>query len=99
MSQADQEHACFHCGLPIPPGFVITAPAYRQVVEEARITERIDDLLLDLDRSLCEELVWRMRLAFFRDARNIADLSCLFDLSDELALPAELMRALGGDDD
>lgn len=44
-------------------------------------------------RSLFEELLWRTRLAFFRDARNVADLSCLFDLSDELELPADRIRA------
>ncbi len=43
-------------GMPIPPGFVITAPAYRQVVEAADLVTRIDDLLLDLDRSVCDQL-------------------------------------------
>lgn len=43
-------------GLPVPPGFVITAPAYRRLVDDAGLTGRIDDLLLDLDRSFCDEL-------------------------------------------
>lgn len=43
-------------GLPVPPGFVITAPAYRQLVETADMVGKIDDLLLDLDRSVCSEL-------------------------------------------
>ncbi|HSJ55526.1 MAG TPA: PEP/pyruvate-binding domain-containing protein, partial [Anaerolineae bacterium] len=43
-------------GLPVPPGFVITAPAYRLVVETAALAGRIDDLLLDLDRSACNQL-------------------------------------------
>jgi pyruvate, water dikinase len=43
-------------GLPVPPGFVITAPAYRRVVETAALAGRIDDLLLDLDRSACNQL-------------------------------------------
>jgi pyruvate,water dikinase len=43
-------------GLPVPPGFVITAPAYRLVVETAALAGRIDDLLLDLDRSVCDQL-------------------------------------------
>lgn len=43
-------------------------------------------------RSLFEELVWRIRLAFFRDARNVADLSCLFDIGAGLELPADSIR-------
>jgi len=43
-------------GLPVPPGFVITAPAYRQVVQHADLENRISDLLLDLDRSVCDQL-------------------------------------------
>jgi pyruvate,water dikinase len=43
-------------GLPVPPGFVITAPAYRLVVETAALAGRIDDLLLNLDRSVCDQL-------------------------------------------
>lgn len=42
--------------LPVPPGFVITAPAYRLVVEAAELVDKIDDLLLDLDRSVCDDL-------------------------------------------
>ena len=43
-------------GLPIPPGYVITAPAYRQVLTQAKLETKIDDLLLDLDRSVCDQL-------------------------------------------
>ncbi len=43
-------------GLPIPPGYVITAPAYRRVIEHANLETTIDDLLLDLDRSVCGQL-------------------------------------------
>lgn len=43
-------------GLPVPPGFVIAAPAYRQLIETADLVAKIDDLLLDLDRSVCDEL-------------------------------------------
>lgn len=43
-------------GLPVPPGFVITAPAYRQVMQHAGLENRISDLLLDLDRSVCSQL-------------------------------------------
>lgn len=42
--------------LPVPPGFVITAPAYRRVLEHAGLESRIDDLLLDLDRGVCDQL-------------------------------------------
>jgi pyruvate,water dikinase len=42
--------------LPVPPGFVITAPAYRLLVESANLVAKIDDLLLDLDRSACSQL-------------------------------------------
>ena len=34
-------------GLPVPPGFVITAPAYRLVVERANLVDKIHGLLLD----------------------------------------------------
>jgi pyruvate,water dikinase len=43
-------------GLPVPDGYVITAPAYRQLVETADLVDKIDDLLLDLDRNDCEAL-------------------------------------------
>jgi pyruvate,water dikinase len=43
-------------GLPIPPGFVITAPAYRLTVERAHIVDKICDLLLDLDRNNSTQL-------------------------------------------
>lgn len=43
-------------GLPVPPGFVITAPAYRQVVQHADLENRIGALLLGLDRSMCDQL-------------------------------------------
>lgn len=42
--------------LPIPPGFVISASAYRRQVEHAELDTKIDDLLLDLDRSVCDQL-------------------------------------------
>jgi pyruvate, water dikinase len=42
--------------LPVPPGFVVTAPAYRHVVSKSALAGMIDDLLLNLDRSMCDEL-------------------------------------------
>lgn len=43
-------------GLPVPPGFVITAPAYCALVETAGLVDKINGLLLGLDRSACEQL-------------------------------------------
>jgi pyruvate,water dikinase len=42
--------------LPVPPGYVITAPTYRLLVEAAELDTKIDDLLQGLDRNLCEQL-------------------------------------------
>jgi predicted DsbA family dithiol-disulfide isomerase len=39
------------------------------------------------DRSLSEEAAWRVRLAFFRDVRDIAQLSVLMEVAEELSLP------------
>lgn len=44
-------------------------------------------------RSVFEELMWRLRLAFFRDARNIARREVQFELAGELGLPVERIRA------
>lgn len=38
-------------------------------------------------RSFFETCAWRIRQAFFRDAKNIGQLNVLFAISDELALP------------
>jgi pyruvate, water dikinase len=42
--------------LPVPPGFVVTAPAYRHVINTTDVAAKIDDLLQKLDRSSCDEL-------------------------------------------
>lgn len=42
--------------LPIPPGFVISAPAYRRMVAYAGLESMIDGFLLDLDRTVCDQL-------------------------------------------
>jgi protein-disulfide isomerase-like protein with CxxC motif len=39
------------------------------------------------DRSLFEEAAWRVRLAFFRDVRDIAQLSVLMEVAEQLSLP------------
>lgn len=44
-------------------------------------------------RSLFEELVWRVRLAFFSDARNVAELDCLLGIAGELGLPLAPIQA------
>jgi pyruvate, water dikinase len=43
-------------GLPVPPGFVITAPAYRLLLEEGGLNSRVEELLAGLDRSACDAL-------------------------------------------
>jgi predicted DsbA family dithiol-disulfide isomerase len=40
-------------------------------------------------RSVVEETIQRVRLAFFRDARNVSDLAELLSIADELELPRE----------
>ena len=42
--------------LPIPPGFVICAPAYREVVESCGLDIRINELLADLDYNSANQL-------------------------------------------
>ena len=67
-------------GLPVPPGFVITAPAYRQVVQHADLENRISDLLLHLDRSVCDQL------------QTIEPL--IRDLFTDVPIPARLEEAI-----
>lgn len=43
-------------------------------------------------RNTFEELMWRLRLAFFRDARNIARREVQFELAAALGLPLEPIR-------
>ncbi len=44
-------------------------------------------------RNTFEELMWRLRLAFFRDARNIARREVQFELAAGLGLPLDPIRA------
>jgi len=39
----------YNAGLPIPPGFVVTAQAYKFFIEKTKIKDKILDLLKDLD--------------------------------------------------
>jgi pyruvate,water dikinase len=41
-------------GMPVPPGFVITAPAYRLLIQQAHLGARIEEMLHGLDRNICE---------------------------------------------
>ena len=43
-------------------------------------------------RSVFEELVWRIRLAFFRDARDVSKPDVLNELANELQLPAKAIE-------
>jgi len=45
-------------------------------------------------RSCFEELAWRLRLAFFRDACNVSDLHCQLELAAQLSLPLAELRGL-----
>ena len=67
-------------GLPVPPGFVITAPAYRLVVQEGGLSSRIGELLAGLDRDAC-------------DALQAAE-SRLRELFVHLPIPQELEREI-----
>jgi pyruvate,water dikinase len=44
-------------GVPVPPGFVVTAAAYFHFLEEAKLTEKIRGYLKDLDTGDSKELV------------------------------------------
>jgi len=44
-------------------------------------------------RNVFEELMWRLRLAFFRDARNIARQDVQFELAAGLGLPLAPIRS------
>lgn len=48
----------------------------------------------DDGRSLFEEMVWQVRLAFFRDGRDIARLDELLAIAGDLGLPVDRLRAL-----
>ena len=43
-------------------------------------------------RSLYEETIWRLRLAFFRDLQDIGTLACQLEVAADLGLPCEEIR-------
>jgi len=77
-------------GLPIPPGFVICAPAYREAVEGCGLDTQINELLAGLDRNSADQL---------REAeRQIRSLFEDIVINDQLRhLILERYRALGND--
>lgn len=46
----------------------------------------------DIPRNLFEELAWQIRLAFFRDARDIGQIGELLEIASELGVPARALR-------
>jgi len=62
--------------LPIPPGFVIYASAYREMVEQCGIDARLKDILCDVNRSDPEQLddVAKGIAEMFEEARIASDL-------------------------
>jgi pyruvate, water dikinase len=76
--------------LPVPPGFVICAPAYRQVVHGTGLDARIDELLSRLDRYDCMQ-VQKMEPRI----RELFEEICMpEDLNDSIV---ECYRSLGPD--
>ena len=77
-------------GLPIPPGFVICAPAYRQTIEHCRLDTCIKELLAGLDYSSADQL---------KEAeRKIRHLFENIPINDDLRhLILERYRSLGAD--
>ena len=47
----------------------------------------------EIDESTVVELEWRIRCAFFVDARDIGDTSVLVDIADGMGLPGDAIRA------
>ena len=45
-----------NAGIPVPPGFIVTADAYYQFLKEAELTEKIRNLLAPLDPNNSKQL-------------------------------------------
>lgn len=45
-------------------------------------------------KTLLEEFIWEVRLAFFRDLRDIGQMSELFDIAKSMGLPADKIQAV-----
>jgi pyruvate, water dikinase len=75
-------------GVNIPPGFAITAEAYKYVVKRAGIRQRIKDILADLDTHDMEDLADRGE-----KLRNlIAHSRCPRDLEEEIVISYRKME-------
>jgi pyruvate,water dikinase len=79
--------------LPIPPGFIVTAPAYREMVEQAGLFSKIEALLTGLDRNDSHQLQRvesQLRRLFERislfDKLQQAIADCYRDLGDNVAV-------------
>ncbi len=72
----------------IPPSSAsahVFLKAIQRLQEQGEITSECLD---ECDgRTLAEHAAWRMRLAFFKETRNIASLDCQIEIADELGLP------------
>jgi len=44
-------------------------------------------------RGPCEELAWHLRLAFFRDGRDIGRMPVVLEVASEMGLPVDVLRA------
>ena len=45
----------FNVGLPVPPGFAVTAQTYKEYLERTNIQPKIADLLKDLDVEVIDD--------------------------------------------
>jgi len=69
-------------GVTIPPGFAITAEAYKYVVEKAGISQKIRDTLADLDTQDMENLAKRGE----KIRNSIANSPCPKELEEEIRI-------------
>jgi len=75
-------------GVNIPPGFAITAEAYRYLVKRAGISQKIKDILADLDTHDMEDLAERGE----RLRNLIAHSRCPRDLEEEIVISYRKME-------
>lgn len=73
------------------------AHLFLKAVNHLIATGEIEERTCDTGRSLFEEITWQLRLAFFRDNRNIADLGCQCELAEQLELPSQRIREVIAD--
>lgn len=67
--------------------------AVQCLVDEGIINNQVDSSLQH--RTLFEEFVWQVRLAFFRDTKDIGNMQVLMEIAQAMQLPlAEIQRVL-----